>query len=150
MQRNPNGWSCLPTAFAMALYHPVESIISLACHDGSEIAWPQFPEPLCRRGFHIQEMIFIAWRYFSRTVTPFEAIPLLQCRDGQPIDVPTLPEPKWRMPELMQHNIGVITGATLDGRAHAVAWDGEKILDPRNGTTYSLDGFLLETFWMIK
>jgi hypothetical protein len=148
-QRSPNRWSCLPTAFAMALYTSVHEVIAKAGHDGSEIAWPQFPEPLCRRGFHIQEMIFIAWRHYSRTVTPFEALPMLRSCDGDPIDVPSLPEPHWRMPEVMANASGVVTGTTINGQPHAVAWDGEIILDP-NGTTYSIDKFRLECFWMLK
>lgn len=133
----------------MVLSYDVDKLIALLGHDGSEIAWPQFEEPLCRRGFHIQELIFIAWRNFSRTFTPFEAIPLLRCRDGEVIDIPSLPAPTWRMPEVMQHSWGIITGATMRGQPHAVAWDGEQIYDP-NGTTYPVDQFLLETYWMMK
>jgi hypothetical protein len=93
-------------------------------------------------------MIFIAWRHYSRTVTPFEAKPWLRSRDGKAIEIPTLPEPHWRMPELMQHNCGVITGQ-IHNQPHAVAWDGERLYDP-NGTSYPLDWFQIETFWMIK
>ena len=53
------------------------------------------------------------------------------------------------MPEVMKNSEGVITGATPNGQLHAVAWDGERILDP-NGTTYDVSGFMLETYWMIK
>lgn len=133
----------------MALYTPVEKLIALLGHDGSEIVWPQFDEPLCRRGFHIQELIFIAWRNYSRTVTPFEALPLLQSGDGEPLEITTLPDPKDRMRELMPHNSGVLTGLTPNGRPHAVAWDGELVYDP-NGLVYPIDRFRLETFWMVK
>jgi hypothetical protein len=148
-QRNPNGWSCLPTAFAIVLDTPVSKIIAEIGHDGSEIAWPQFPDPLCRRGFHIQELILVAF-YKGKSVTPYEAIPLLVSRGGEPIDVPFRMPPKSRLGYIMSHTHGVITGATLDGRPHAVAWDGEQVLDPRNETKYSIEGFLLETYWLIK
>lgn len=133
----------------MALYTPVEEIIALLGHDGSEIIWPQFPEPFCRRGFHIQELIFIAWRNHSRTVTPFQAEPMIGCLGGEPVDVPHLPDAKWRMPELLSSNCGVLTGKTLRGMPHAVAWDAELVYDT-DGMVYGLDGFQLETFWMVK
>ncbi len=58
--KQPNRWSCLPTAMAMITDQSVDMIINQIGHDGSEILWPDLPEPRCRRSFHIQEMVDIA------------------------------------------------------------------------------------------
>jgi hypothetical protein len=73
-QIKPNRWSCLVTAFAMALDIPVAELIRLVGHDGSEIVNPELPEPGCRRGFHIQEMIEACWSQ-GHSVTPIEVFP---------------------------------------------------------------------------
>ncbi len=56
IQKQPNMWSCLPTAFAMVLDIPVNQVIQEIGHDGSEITWPELIEPFKRRSFHLQEM----------------------------------------------------------------------------------------------
>ena len=50
----------MPLAFAMALDMPVADVLAAIGHDGSEIVFPSLPEPLCRRCFHIQELIQVA------------------------------------------------------------------------------------------
>lgn len=62
VQKSPNAWSCLPTAFASALYVEVENLIAQIGHDGSEITHTGLPEPLRRRGFHPQECIEVCMR----------------------------------------------------------------------------------------
>jgi hypothetical protein len=57
IQTQPTRWSCAATAFAMALDVPVAELIESIGHDGSEIIWPDLPDPMCRRGFHSQELI---------------------------------------------------------------------------------------------
>jgi hypothetical protein len=148
IQRSPNRWSCLPTAFAMVLRLPVAKVIAGLTHDGSEVAWPQLPEPLCRRGFHIQELIFLAWEY-KKFVTPFEAIPLLTSQGQPPIDVPFTEPPQKRLAWIMAAHEGVITGLAPSGMPHACSWDRSLCLDP-NGTRYPVEKFTLETFWLVR
>lgn len=149
LQRSPNGWSCVPTAFAMCLEHKVEHLLTWLDHDGSEIIWPYLPEPYCRRGFHIQEMILIA-HVLGFTCTPFEALPL-SCPVGakKPYEVQMGETPNDRMIKLLTDNWGVLTGIGKSGKPHAVAWDGFKIHDP-NYSIYDITSFTLETFWQIR
>ena len=56
-QKQPNGWSCLPTSFAIALGVPVSDIFDYLEHDGSEEVFPGREEPYNRRSFHPQELI---------------------------------------------------------------------------------------------
>lgn len=72
--KQPNRWSCLPTAFAMALDVPLEDIIAYVGHDGGELKWPALPEPFCRRCFHIQELVNYCYAK-GVAVIPFETYP---------------------------------------------------------------------------
>lgn len=53
----PNSWSCLPTAAAIMFNVSLDTLLRIIGHDGSLCLWPALPEPMCRRGFHPQEII---------------------------------------------------------------------------------------------
>jgi hypothetical protein len=137
LQRQPNRWSCLPTAFAMALDVPVEEFLRRIGHDGSDIAFPAEPEPMCRRGFHIQECIEVALK-LGYSVTPIELFP----RHAPSLSIPPLTiffgdertVNVERFAHFIDSGLGVITGY---GRncCHAVAYDHGSIYDP-NGSEY--------------
>src|SRR5262245_26456549 len=57
LQKQPNRWSCLPTAFATIADIPVDELITEIGHDGSEIIDSTRKDPFCRRSFHVQEII---------------------------------------------------------------------------------------------
>lgn len=148
LQRSPNRWSCLVSSFAMALGVPVEQLINTVGHDGSEIIWPELPEPSRRRGHHPQEMIYAAAN-LGFSVTPFEAFPVsLGAVGANPFVVPMSIPVEERMRLVMRGEVGVITGETMQGLAHAVAWNGSNILDP-SGREYALEDFRLEMFWRV-
>lgn len=131
----------------MVLDIPVSKIIADVGHDGSDIMWPQLPEPRCRRAFHIQELIQVSYD-LGYLVTPFEAVPLLTAGDGI-IDIQFKEAPKQRFQRIMRGNYGVITGATPQGSPHAVAWNGDVIFDT-NEKIYPISNFVLDTFWMLS
>jgi len=105
-------------------------------HDGSEIVLPTLPNPGCRRGFHLQELIPLALkRKFA--VTPIEALPY-STPDGKsefPVDFPEGNEK--RLQNYMKNSQGVLCGLAGKWR-HAVAWTGTQVYDSR-GIIYSLD-----------
>ena len=121
----------MPLAFAMALGLPVAELLEAIGHDGSEIVFPSLPEPLCRRCFHIQELIQVA---LSRglAVTPVELFPVLQPTEIGPFHKTVLyTDNNWRRFEAaIQTSRGVVdgTGARL---GHTVAYDHGRIYDPR-------------------
>ena len=133
LQRQPNRWSCLPTAFAIAFDTPAEVFIEHIGHDGSEIMWPQLKEPMRRRGFHVQECIDVATRA-GFAVTPFEMIP----RHAPAYPVPavsilfggSLDAAYVRFARIIDASTGVITGHGCN-TGHAVAYERGMILDPR-------------------
>ena len=93
----------------MVMDTTVETLIRQLGHDGSEIVRPG-PEPLCRRGFHPQELIQICCEdYIVETLEPKPRF-----EDNIPVKVP-----------FKMRGIGVLLS-----ERHAVAWDGERILDP--------------------
>ena len=134
LQRKPSRWTCLPVSFAMALGIAVEDIFEELGHDGSLIQWPDLPEPMCRRGFHIQEMIHIALRR-GFAVTPFELAPVLAIYDKRYYF-----DAKWTaFADQVADSIGVLEGEGVHTR-HAVAYYYGQIFDPDNGVyPYSKD-----------
>ena len=135
LQQRPEPWMCMPLAFAMALDMPVAELLAAIGHDGSEIVFPSLPEPLCRRCFHIQELLHVALaRGFA--VTPVELFPVLQPTEIGPFHKIILyPDNNWqRFEATIRASRGVIdgTGARF---GHTIAYDHGRIYDPR-GSIY--------------
>ncbi len=80
-QVKPNAWSCAITALAMTLDIPVEDVVKEAGHNGGKIVFPRLDEPMCRQGFHSQELVRIAWRH-GYSMTPLELFPQTLSSDG--------------------------------------------------------------------
>jgi hypothetical protein len=114
-------------------------------HDGSEVWWPGLPEPTCRRGFHIQEIIDIAFAC-GFTVTPFEARPV--SRGGTDIILPFRYPASYRILSIASGQPGVATGVNAAGIPHAIAWDGSRVLDCAGRIT-RLEDFGLQVFWAV-
>jgi hypothetical protein len=133
-QQGSARWMCLPTAFAMALDMPVATLLATIGHDGSEIIFPGLPEPLCRRCFHVQELLQVALsRGFA--VTPVELFPVLRPTDTGPHMTVLYPDNNWRrFEETIRTSRGVIEGTGARFR-HVVAYDHGRIFDPK-GSLY--------------
>jgi hypothetical protein len=128
--KSPNAWSCLPAAFAMAAGCSVEELIDRIHHDGSNVLWPDLPEPKRRRGFHHQECIAAI---FSRyLVTQFELQP--RHAPDSTVEPLTIVFNPLRFDAIVGSTRGVLTGYT-HRCGHAVAYDHGCICDPR-GTSY--------------
>ncbi len=78
LQTKPNPWGCAVTAFAMAIDIPVQQLMEEIGHDGSQKIFTHLPEPMCRHGFHSQELIQAAWKH-GFACTPIEMYPMLRC-----------------------------------------------------------------------
>jgi hypothetical protein len=136
----PHPWSCLAASFAMALGITVEKFHELAGHDGSEKVWPELPEPLCRRGFHLNEAIFVAMN-LHHSATPFELFPMIQATPMAPYhgteQIAVFHPPKFSETHnwelfcfYIDHFRGVIECRTRNGNWHAVAFERGVIYDP--------------------
>jgi hypothetical protein len=143
LQQRPEPWMCMPLAFAMALDVPVADLLEAIGHDGSEIVFPNLPEPLCRRCFHVQELILVA---LSRglAVTPVELFPVLQPTEVSHFRKTVLyPDNNWRrFEETLRASRGVIDG-TGSRHGHTVAYDHGRIYDPK-GCVYDYSRLAFE------
>ena len=131
LQTKPERWQCLVTSFAMALDMLVADVMREIGHDGGQVLWPALPEPLCRRGFHPQELIDVC-RAHGYAVTRIELFPGLMPKAGGPEFRWLTEEQAWpRFIQAIQNSRGVIGGVTLyHGNGHAVAYDHGHVFDP--------------------
>lgn len=144
LQLQPSRWSCIPTAISMVLDIPVAQIFRDLGHDGSQILWPNQPEPLRRKGFHIEEMQYVC-RLYGVVLAPFvfrieyapNLIGAIRLGDTHLIEFS-------KFHDVLAEYQGVLLGRYPGGGNHAVAWDATRIYDPA-GT--SGQNFGIETFY---
>ncbi len=150
-QAQPNGWSCLPTSFAMVLEVDVKDIFGWLDHDGSEIIWPELPEPLCRRAFHIQEMVDYCMAA-DTMVTPIEFCPCLQPTDESLQFVINLNHGLSRIQKYLRTYRGVLAGVLGNGNRHCVAWSHPYTFDPAQFGRSALlpTDFQIDTFYIVQ
>lgn len=153
--KQPNAWSCLPTAMSYLLNISFVDVINLFGHDGSQIIDDTLPEPSCRRGFHMQEMIDIAMRR-GYAVIAIDRIPqivtdakrYLQGFPGFQIYGASREEDRWNWH--LGEASGILIGEGIKTQ-HAIAWDHDtqEIFDPQSGLIgkLPLEHFTPESFW---
>lgn len=147
LQLQPNKWSCLVTAFAMALDINVNDLIKSLGHDGSEIKFPELGER-GRRGHHTQEIVDLCIKNGIKVVL-IEAAPL-----GRHVGVEdqfylTNDEMNFRMAYYLEHYYGVLCGMCSDTVAHAVAWNGESIYNPSGIVESSFEHLQIMSFFIV-
>jgi hypothetical protein len=114
-------------SLSIALNKPLNKIIKVIGHDGSDIIWPDNPEPTNRRGFHPQELMDACLK-FNRAPVWIERRPCSVGRVGsEPFNIYDSDD-RWL--ELVAQGSGVLFGSVLAGR-HAWAKLGPWIKDPR-------------------
>jgi hypothetical protein len=120
----------MPLSFAMALDIPVADVIDAVGHDGSKILFPNLPEPACRQGFHIQELIHVALNQRC-SVTPIELFPVLGSADLRQTTTILYPTGNWNLfNSTIENSCGVIDGQGYRF-GHMVAYDHGQIFDPK-------------------
>jgi hypothetical protein len=145
--QQPNNWSCLPAAFATVTGIPLETLLELVGHDGSEIIFNDLPEPLCRRSFLGQELVKVLFE-LGWIVSQYDLHPIGHVDEkhwyGLKIDDIEY------INSILADSIGVI-GARVraTGNYHATAWDGTWCYDP-TGFIYPLDRFDIETYFRVE
>ncbi len=139
--KNPNSWSCLPAAFATVLQVPIEAVLAVVGHNGSEITHAGLPTPMNRRGFHPQEMIKMCLEDHI-AVTRVELYP-----NAVPSQTFSIVEPKqfdtggWKwFNKHLFNSMGVIDCRTAVGTGHAMAYVGAGshavVADPATGDKF--------------
>lgn len=122
----PNRWSCLPTAFGIALGITPAEMFDMIGHDGSEIIWPNQEEPYKRRSFHPQEIIPIC---IANGIYPIEIEN--QCIVGLEAEDEVVVFKNKFLEKALQTRPGVLMVLHKESR-HAIAWNEEeqKVYDP--------------------
>lgn len=147
LQKSPNRWSCLPTALAMTLSVDLSELIDLIGHDGSEILWPDQPEPLKRRGFHIEELQYVAVSY-GFLLVPFSPRLLYNPKGDPDIFVLDM-DFTGKFKIALDSYDGILLGEYKTTKnAHAIAWCSMEgtVYDP-SGHTSKLNDFEPECFY---
>ena len=145
LQKQPNHWSCLPTAFAIAVEMPVSKIIEMLGHDGGE---PVFSGSRPERSFHIGELAILALKL------GFSFTPVLSTLATVNRQTNQKHYSYYDLNALLQTTFfdyrSIITGI-FPGGPHAAAYESGMIYDP-NGTYYPFDSKIItiEQFWVIR
>ncbi len=131
----------------MVLDKSVEEIIRCIGHDGSDIFWPNQPEPKKRRGFGYTELTTVAYK-FGYVFVPF-MFPdqYWSTSDEKPVEY----YPPMSFENHLFENHDAVLIGTPNDTTHAVAWDhvSKVIYDP-NGHQYSRNQFKTNVFWMVQ
>jgi hypothetical protein len=116
---------CMLYAFAMAMDFQndsdVQCLIANIGHDGTEILWPELPEPNCYRGFHPCEIYFAAIK-LDYAIYEFPRKVLIGHSDS------TIKEPKLYF-SIDTVILGSNRGVFITNN-HAYAYDGFNLFDP--------------------
>ncbi|KKK72989.1 hypothetical protein LCGC14_2898330 [marine sediment metagenome] len=150
--KQPNSWSCMAAAAAMAFDCEIKDITERVGHDGNEVIHYGLRPPACFKGFHIQEIVDVGL-LFGFSMTLIESAPS-QTPDGTHIYDIT----KWsqfldnqhRFECYLNNNQGILIGKARK-YMHAVAFDKSEIYDPR-GRIYDIDDcdLFLESLWIVS
>lgn len=156
IQAKPNRWSCIATAFSVVLEIPAAKFFDTLGHDGSQIVHPELPDPISRRGIHIQECIYVAMQH-GRSVTPVELLPRIQTHRGEiiPVHYHNSVSSNWERFETLIHTThGVVTGHARI--AHAMAYGLGTVVDPDTACPFAYAreacekrGFHAQCLWIV-
>lgn len=146
--RQPNNYSCMPTAFAMATNSTPEYYFKEIGHDGSPILFEDMPEPYNHRCFVYPECFMVALDLgFASTDLPVAyGISPSAKSSSKSVIINQLE----RVYTRMRHYKGVLFGRYKGSdERHCMAWDGWEVLDPRGFKAckehYEIDSFVIVT-----
>jgi hypothetical protein len=155
LQKKPERWQCAVTAFAMALDISVMDLMRRVGHDGSEIIFPDLPEPACRRGHNIYELAEAALD-MGCAVTPVPLRPaIIPACDRTRQVVIGIEKDNWsRFTRHLLISRGVIECYGPRG-THVIAYDTGVIFDPEGSAfPYSREaceerGYYTSCIWRV-
>ncbi|MFW9874532.1 MAG: hypothetical protein ACFFG0_15610, partial [Candidatus Thorarchaeota archaeon] len=139
LQKGTDQIDCMLAAAAMVMDIPLAELKERIHHDAFEKIFPNAPEPMCYRGYHIQEIIDQAFLN-GWHVMEIQTKPSLVCfADGNKDSEFFIPINDNRIKVYLGNFSGIIGGILPGITAHAVAWDHKekKIYDPC-GEVYKL------------
>lgn len=111
-----------------------QKLIAEIGHDGSDIVFPDEPEPLCRRGFYVEEINVVLLKLYNSVL----------------VGMPFPGSPAGDHPMIFD---GILLGKSIGSSAdedHAVCWKAreQRIYDP-NGANYKLNSFNMDAYYAL-
>lgn len=133
---------CLLYSAAMVLDISVDDLINIIGHDGLKSNDGKLV------GVHIQEIQTACYLLYRELLSYVELIPVSKVDDNiNPIYVVCSYPPATRLQFMIKGKYAILIGENNKGNPHAVAYDGEQVLDPV-GTKYSIDDFRMKSAWI--
>jgi hypothetical protein len=123
---------------------PLSTVLRIIGHDGSELIWPKYSEPYCRRGFAINEIVYAALNLGIALVDVSQSIKFHPYgeEDGS---ITIEANPNFESDMLLRYD-AILLGESMNGVSHAVAWNFQRqlVYDPA-GTRYPCNLFKRES-----
>ena len=141
--KNPQ---CLLYSAAMVLGVDPSKITDYLGHAGMEKVGHDLPSPHCYRGIHMQEICDFAGTRGAHFHL-VQAMPTLSPK-GSSVVTRVFQDVEDRFERLVVGQLSIVIGENKLGQGHAVAYNGQMILDP-NGTTYPLFDFSIKEAWVL-
>ena len=131
---------------AMLLDANPNDLVEILGHSGTESVYESDDPNKRLRGFHIQEMVELFLEH-EKALVRVERYPIIGPDFSQAIDA--FRDSDQRFWDRIWGNEAYLLGSSVSG-FHAVAWDGERVYDPR-GYVYSLpsDKFDPKEAWLV-
>lgn len=123
----------------------MKMVLEAVGHDGSDIVWPDLPEPVRRRSFHIEELQYAAY-YFGYHLVPFVAAVE---HEPVPDSLSHIVDLRGKFQIALHKYDGVLLGNYVGSpNRHAVAWNAkEKLIYDPSGRITDIDGFSIWCFY---
>ena len=143
--KGENNLDCILASAAMIMGISLSDLKINIGHDGCEIIFPNSPDPYCRRGFHIQEIIDQAFKLGWSVMYIQKHFGLEPFIGNDPVF--TIDVSDKRLNNYLINLHGIIAGVN-GSKNHAVAWDRKMVYDP-SGKIYPLQEFdyNIKEFW---
>lgn len=146
-RKQPNSWSCFPTAFSYILGIDIVDLIKILGHDGSEKIWPQFNPPRCYRSWHIQELVKASLSLGYAVIQIDRVMCSAPSPNVQDYINPDIEYFYWTI----ANSTGVLPVRTQKGEGHALAYNRNVLYDPATGHTTKIDNFtMLDSIYRIE
>jgi len=133
--------NCLLQSIAYLLEEKEEDLAKELGHDGSIVLWPYVKHPFNQVGYHIQEINDLCLRR-GKALVEIEYSPQSAPRGGyEPVRIYSNETERFRSIILNRSGLLITT-------VHAMAWDGEKVWDPR-GEFRRITDVTFAEFWLL-
>jgi len=133
LQKQPNRWSCFPTAVAMVINVPVEELLAKLPNGGKEY-FPEYTDSRRYRGYHPQEIMELLLLDYGKYMLPFTANPFIghpkfsmSCPMCGGSGLANIKKIRSYKRILLKKYVGVVQIGN-----HALAWDGSVFYEPTN------------------